>query len=49
MSKQLLVRNVPADIRLWIDRQRGLTNMGRLKVVLSVPGNAVQSDLMAVS
>ena len=45
MSKQLLVRNVPSDICLWIDQQRGLTNMSQQEVVLSVLGKAVQSDL----
>jgi DNA (cytosine-5)-methyltransferase 1 len=47
VSKQLLVRNVPADIRLWIDQQRALTHMSQQEVVLSVLGKAVQSDLEA--
>ena len=45
MSKQLLVRNVPSDICLWIDQQRNQHNMSQQEVVLSVLDKAVEADL----
>jgi DNA (cytosine-5)-methyltransferase 1 len=45
MSKQLLVRNVPADIRLWIDQQRDQHNMTQQEVVLSILDKAVEADI----
>jgi DNA (cytosine-5)-methyltransferase 1 len=45
MSTQLLVRNVPADIRLWIDRQRDQHKMTQQEVVLSILDRAVEADL----
>jgi DNA (cytosine-5)-methyltransferase 1 len=45
MSKQLLVRNVPSDICLWIDQQRTRHNMSQQEVVLSVLDKAVEADI----
>ena len=45
MTKQLLVRNVPADICLWIDQQRNQHNMSQQEVVLSVLDKAVEADI----
>jgi DNA (cytosine-5)-methyltransferase 1 len=45
MSKQLLVRNVPSDICLWIDQKRDQHNMSQQEVVLSVLDKAVAADM----
>lgn len=45
MSKQLLVRNVPSDICLWIDQQRDQHKMSQQEVVLSVLDKAVEADI----
>lgn len=45
MSKQLLVRNVPSDICLWIDQKRDQHNMSQQEVVLSVLDRAVAADI----
>ena len=45
MSKQLLVRNVPPDICLWIDQQRNHHNMSQQEVVLSILEKAIESDI----
>jgi DNA (cytosine-5)-methyltransferase 1 len=45
MSKQLLVRNVPPNICLWIDQQRDQHNMSQQEVVLSVLDKAVEADI----
>jgi len=45
MGKQLLVRNVPSDICLWIDQQRDQHKMSQQEVVLSVLDKAVEADI----
>jgi len=45
MSKQLLVRNVPDQIRTWIDTRRAQHNMTQQEVVLSILDQAVESDI----
>src|ERR1039457_4510467 len=45
MSKQLLVRNVPRDVCLWIDQQRNQHNMSQQEVVLSILDKAVEADI----
>jgi len=45
MTKQLLVRNVPNEICDWIDAKREHHSMSQQEVVLSVLGQAVESDI----